>query len=331
MAGSLMNVATVDKVSGRFPRHDWTRQEIRALFALPFPELIFRAQTAHRANFTPGEVQISTLLSIKTGGCPEDCGYCSQSAFHETGVKANRLMEVDAVVADARRAKADGATRFCMGAAWRGPKDRDMEAVCAMVRGVRALGLETCMTLGMLTKVQAGRLKEAGLDYYNHNLDTSPEYYDSVVTTHSYQDRLDTLAHVREAGLQVCCGGIVGMGESEEDRVGLLHALATLPEHPESVPINLLVPTEGTKLGESAAPDPVTFVRTIAVARIVMPKSMVRLSAGRKSMSDETQALCFIAGANSIFLGEKLLTAANPETARDRNLFDRLGLSAMPL
>ena len=326
-----MNAATFDEVSGRFPRHDWTREEIRALFALPFPELIFRAQSVHRANFTPGEVQISTLLSIKTGGCPEDCGYCSQSAFHETGLKANRLMDADAVIADAQRAKADGATRFCMGAAWRGPKDRDMDAVCAMVGGVKALGLETCMTLGMLTEGQAARLKDAGLDYYNHNLDTSPEYYDAVVTTHSYQDRLDTLAHVRGAGMQVCCGGIIGMGESEEDRVGLLHALATLPEHPQSVPINLLVPIEGTKLGESTAPDPIAFVRTIAVARILMPKSMVRLSAGRKSMSDETQALCFLAGANSIFLGEKLLTADNPDTCSDRNLFDRLGLSPMPL
>jgi biotin synthase len=331
MEGSQMNAATLDKISGCIPRHDWSREEIRALFALPFPELIFRAQTIHRANFTPGEVQISTLLSIKTGGCPEDCGYCSQSAFHETGLKANRLMEVDAVIADAKRAKADGATRFCMGAAWRGPKDRDMDAVCAMVRGVKSLGLETCMTLGMLNEDQALRLKDAGLDYYNHNLDTSPEYYDSVVSTHTYKDRLATLAHVREAGMNVCCGGIIGMGETEEDRVGLLRALATLPEHPESVPINLLVPIERTKLGGSAAPDPIAFVRTIAVARILMPKSMVRLSAGRKSMSDETQALCFLAGANSIFLGEKLLTAENPDSDSDRDLFDRLGLSPMPL
>jgi biotin synthase len=331
MAGSKMNAAPLDKFTECVPRHDWSREEIRALFALRFAELIFRAQTVHRANFLPGEVQVSTLLSIKTGGCPEDCGYCSQSAFHETGLKANRLMEVDAVIADAERAKAEGATRFCMGAAWRGPKDRDMDAVCAMVRGVKSLGLETCMTLGMLNAHQALRLKDAGLDYYNHNLDTSPEYYDSVVTTHTYRDRLETLAHVREAGMNVCCGGIVGMGETEEDRVGLLHALATLPEHPESVPINLLVPIEGTKLGNSAAPDPIAFVRTIAVARILMPKSMVRLSAGRKSMSDETQALCFLAGANSIFLGEKLLTADNPDTGSDRNLFDRLGLSPMPL
>ena len=326
-----MNAAPFNDVSGRIPRHDWSREEIRALFALPFPELIFRAQTVHRAYFVPGEVQMSTLLSIKTGGCPEDCGYCSQSAFHETGLKANRLMDVSAVIADARRAQADGATRFCMGAAWRGPKDRDMDAVCAMVRGVKALGLETCMTLGMLTGEQAEQLKKAGLDYYNHNLDTSPEYYDSVVTTHTYRDRLDTLGHVREAGMQVCCGGIIGMGESEEDRVGLLHALATLPDHPESVPINLLMPIKGTKLGGSTAPDPIAFVRTIAVARILMPKSMVRLSAGRTSMSDETQALCFLAGANSVFLGEKLLTAGNPDTCSDRNLFDRLGLSPMPL
>ncbi|HEX4160353.1 MAG TPA: biotin synthase BioB [Rhizomicrobium sp.] len=326
-----MNAATLDEVSGHIPRHDWTREEIRALFVLPFPELIFRAQTVHRANFTPGEVQISTLLSIKTGGCPEDCGYCSQSAIRETGVKANRLMDIQAVVADARRAKADGATRFCMGAAWRGPKDRDMDVVCEMVQGVKAMGLETCMTLGMLTKDQAARLKQAGLDFYNHNLDTSPEYYDSVVTTHAWQDRLDTLARVREAGMQVCCGGIIGMGESEEDRVGLLHVLAGLPEHPQSVPINLLVPIKGTRLGESVAPDPIAFVRTVAVARILMPKSMVRLSAGRKSMSDETHALCFLAGANSIFLGDKLLTADNPQTGRDRKLFDRLGLSPMPL
>ena len=326
-----MNAATLDDVSPRSPRHDWTREEIRALFALPFPELIFRAQSVHRANFNSGEVQISTLLSIKTGGCPEDCGYCSQSAFHETGLKANRLMDVDAVIADAWRARADGATRFCMGAAWRGPRDRNMEAVCDMVRGVKSLGLETCMTLGLLTGEQARQLKGAGLDFYNHNLDTSPEYYDSVVTTHNYQDRLDTLAHVREAGIGVCCGGIIGMGETEEDRVGLLHALATLPEHPESVPINLLVPIQGTKLADSAALDPIAFVRTIAVARILMPQSMVRLSAGRKSMSDETQTLCFLAGANSIFLGEKLLTADNPDTVSDRNLFDRLGLSPMPL
>jgi biotin synthase len=331
MAGSQMNAATFDEISARFPRHDWSREEIRDLFALPFPELIFRAQSIHRANFNPAEVQISTLLSIKTGGCPEDCGYCSQSAFHETGVKANRLMDVEAVIADARRAKADGATRFCMGAAWRGPKDRDMDSVSDMIRGVKSLGLETCMTLGMLTGKQAGLLKEAGLDYYNHNLDTSPEYYDSVVTTHNYQDRLDTLEHVRDAGIRVCCGGIIGMGECEEDRVGLLHTLATLPEHPESVPINLLVPIKGTKLGESVALDPIAFVRTIAVTRILMPKSMVRLSAGRKSMSDETQALCFLAGANSIFLGEKLLTAENPDTDSDRALFDRLGLSPMPL
>jgi biotin synthase len=330
MAGSQMNAVPLEERSGRIARHDWSWEEIRALFALPFPELIFRAQAVHRANFNPGEVQISTLLSIKTGGCPEDCGYCSQSAFHETGLKANRLMDVDTVIADAQRAKADGATRFCMGAAWRGPKDRDMDAVCAMVSGVKALGLETCMTLGMLTDAQAGRLKRAGLDFYNHNLDTSPEYYDKVVTTHDYQDRLDTLGHVRAAGIQVCCGGIVGMGESEEDRVGLLRGLATLPEHPQSVPINLLVPIKGTKLDESPALDPIDFVRTIAVARILMPKSMVRLSAGRKSMSDETQALCFLAGANSIFLGEKLLTADNPEARRDRALFDRLGLRPMP-
>ncbi len=325
-----MNAAPLDHISGSVPRHDWMKEEIRTLFALPFPELIFRAQGIHRASFNPCEVQVSTLLSIKTGGCPEDCGYCSQSASHETGLKASRLLDVDAVIADARRAKAEGATRFCMGAAWRGPKDRDMDAVCEMVRGVKAAGLETCMTLGMLTKEQAGKLKTAGLDYYNHNLDTSPEYYGTVVTTHNYRDRLDTLAHVRAAGMHMCCGGIVGMGESEDDRIGLLHALATLPEHPESVPINVLVPIAGTRLGESTAPDPIAFVRTIAVARILMPKSVVRLAAGRKSMSDETQALCFLAGANSIFLGEKLLTADNPDAARDRSLFDRLGLAGTP-
>ena len=310
-------------------RHDWTRDEIAALFALPFADLIFRAQTVHRRHFAANEVQISTLLSIKTGGCPEDCGYCSQSASHETGLRASKLMALDAVLADARAAKAAGATRFCMGAAWRSPKDKDLDAVCAMVEGVKALGMETCVTLGMLTPPQATRLKQAGLDYYNHNIDTSPEYYSEIITTRTFQDRLDTLAHVREAGLSVCCGGIVGMGEDEDDRVGMLHALATLPEHPESVPINGLVKIKGTKLGDSAPLDPIDFVRTVAVARITMPRSMVRLSAGRGELSDEAQALCFLAGANSIFYGDKLLTTPNPEESRDHRLFAKLGISAM--
>ena len=310
-------------------RHDWTREEIRALFALPFADLIFRAQTVHRQHFAANEAQISTLLSIKTGGCPEDCGYCSQSASHETGLKASKLMALDAVLADARAAKAAGATRFCMGAAWRSPKDKDLDAVCAMVEGVKALGLETCVTLGMLTGPQAARLKEAGLDYYNHNIDTSPEYYSEIITTRTFQDRLDTLAQVRGAGIAVCCGGIVGMGEDETDRVGMIHTLATLPVHPESVPINALVKIEGTRLGDSAPLDPIDFVRTIAVARITMPRSMVRLSAGRGELSDEAQALCFLAGANSIFYGEKLLTTPNPGESHDHKLFTKLGIVAM--
>jgi biotin synthase len=313
------------------PRSDWTRVEIANLFALPFPELMFRAQSVHRAHFDPTEVQISTLLSIKTGGCPEDCGYCSQSAKYETDVKASKLMALEQVLADAAKAKAAGASRFCMGAAWRSPKDRDLEQVCAMVESVKAMGMETCVTLGMLTGDQAQRLKESGLDYYNHNLDTSPEYYPQVISTRTYQDRLDTLAHVRSAGINVCCGGIVGMGESAEDRVGLIHALATLPVHPESVPINALVQIKGTPAGNSAALEALDFVRMIAVARITMPKSIVRLSAGREDMNDETQALCFLAGANSIFYGEKLLTTPNPVTGKDRALFDRLGIVPMPL
>jgi biotin synthase len=312
-------------------RHDWTRDEIARLFALPFADLIFRAQTVHRQGFSANEVQISTLLSIKTGGCPEDCGYCSQSANHETGLKASKLMEIEKVLADAKAAKDAGATRFCMGAAWRSPKDKDLDAVCAMVEGVRALGMETCVTLGMLTGAQAQRLKTAGLDYYNHNIDTSPEYYKEIITTRTFQDRLDTLEHVRNAGINVCCGGIVGMGEDADDRVGMIHALATLPEHPQSVPINGLVKVKGTKLGDSAPLDVLDFVRTIAVARIVMPRSMVRLSAGRGEMSDEAQALCFLAGANSIFYGEKLLTTPNPEESHDHKLFEKLGVTAMPL
>ena len=310
-------------------RHDWTRDEVRALFALPFPELMFEAARIHRMHFDPAEVQISTLLSIKTGGCPEDCAYCPQSARYDTGVKAEKLMALDAVLAEARAAKTSGASRFCMGAAWRSPKDREVEQVCAMVEGVKSLGLETCATLGMLTAAQARRLKESGLDYYNHNLDTSPEHYGAIITTRTYQDRLDTLDHVRAAGIHVCCGGIVGLGEGADDRAGLIAALASLPVHPESVPINMLVQVEGTPLAGGARLDPLQFVRTIAVARICMPKSVVRLSAGREDMSEETQALCFLAGANSIFYGPKLLTTPNPGQDRDRALMDRLGLRPM--
>jgi biotin synthase len=312
------------------PRSDWTRAEIAALFALPFPELMFRAQSIHRRTFTPTEVQISTLLSIKTGGCPEDCAYCSQSARYDTGVKAEKLMAVETVLAEARRAQQAGATRFCLGAAWRGPKDKDLEAVCEMVEGVKALGMESCVTLGMLTAAQAGRLRESGLDYYNHNLDTSPDYYRHIISTRTYQDRLDTLEAVRDAGIKVCCGGILGMGENTDDRVGLIHALASLPVHPESVPINALMPIAGTPAADAPPIDPIDFVRTIAAARITMPRSMVRLSAGREAMSTETQALCFLAGANSIFYGEKLLTTANPAAQADRNLFEKLGLASMP-
>jgi biotin synthase len=310
-------------------RHDWTRAEVQVLFDLPFPDLIFHAQRIHREHFDPREVQISTLLSIKTGGCPEDCAYCPQSAHYDAGVAAGRLMDVAAVLDEARAAKAAGASRFCMGAAWRSPKDRDLDQVCAMVEGVRALGLETCVTLGMLTAAQAARLKGAGLDYYNHNLDTSPEFYGEIISTRTYQDRLDTLGHVRAAGIHVCCGGIVGMGEGRGDRIGMIATLASLPAHPESVPINLLVRVEGTPLGANAALDPFEFVRTIAVARIAMPASMVRLSAGREDMSEETQALCFLAGANSIFYGPKLLTTPNPERGRDLGLMEKLGLVPM--
>ncbi|MGE0061280.1 MAG: biotin synthase BioB [Xanthobacteraceae bacterium] len=307
-------------------RHDWTREEVRALFDLPFTELVFRAAQLHRQNFDPAEVQISTLLSIKTGGCPEDCAYCPQSAKYDAGVKAEKLMSLDAVLREARAAKAGGATRFCMGAAWREPKDRDMDKVCAMIEGVRGLGMETCVTLGMLTQAQARRLKDSGLDYYNHNLDTSPEFYGEIITTRTYQERLDTLGLVREAGIHVCCGGIVGMGEDVSDRAGMIVALANLPAHPESVPINMLVKVEGTPLETAAPVDPFDFVRTIAVARITMPASMVRLSAGREDMSEETQALCFLAGANSIFYGPKLLTTPNPGRDRDMALLDKLGL-----
>jgi biotin synthase len=310
-------------------RHDWTRAEVLALFDLPFPDLMFRAQTIHRAHFDPAEVQISTLLSIKTGGCPEDCAYCPQSARYDTGVRAEKLMALDAVLAEARAAKASGASRFCMGAAWRKPKERDLDAVCAMVEGVKALGMETCATLGMLTAMQARRLKDSGLDYYNHNLDTSPEFYREIITTRTYDDRLQTLDHVRGAGIHVCCGGIVGMGETREDRVGMIAVLASLPEHPESVPINMLVHVAGTPLATEPKLDPLEFVRTVAVARITMPRSVVRLSAGREDMSEETQALCFLAGANSIFYGPKLLTTPNPGRDRDRELMERLGMEPM--
>jgi biotin synthase len=307
-------------------RHDWTRAQVRTLFELPFPDLMFQAQSVHRMHFDPRAVQISTLLSIKTGGCPEDCAYCPQSASYETGLAAEKLMSRDAVLKEAQAAKDAGASRFCMGAAWRSPKDRDLDAVCAMVEGVKALGLESCATLGMLTPDQAQRLKTAGLDYYNHNLDTSPDYYGTIITTRTYQDRLDTLAHVRDAGIAVCCGGIVGMGESVEDRIGMIATLASLPVHPESVPINMLVRVAGTPLAGGETIDPIDFVRTIAAARIATPKSVVRLSAGREDMSPETQALCFLAGANSIFYGAKLLTTPNPAPDRDLDLLNRLGL-----
>ena len=310
-------------------RHDWSVAEVEALFALPFNDLIFRAQTVHRAHFPANQVQLSTLLSIKTGGCPEDCAYCPQAARYDTGVEAQKLMAVQSVIAEAKRAKESGASRYCMGAAWREPKDRDLDAICAMVEGVKALGLETCMTLGMLTAAQAQRLSDAGLDYYNHNIDTSPEYYGHIITTRTLQERLDTLEHVREAGMKVCCGGIVGMGEGATDRAGMLVTLANLPVHPESVPINMLVQVHGTPLDGTQKLDPLDFVRTIAVARIMMPKSMVRLSAGREEMSDELQALCFLAGANSIFYGEKLLTTGNPDVEADQALFARLGLKPM--
>ena len=313
----------------------WTRMEIGKLFDLPFHDLVFRAAEVHRAHHEPGEVQLCTLLSIKTGACPEDCGYCSQSVTAKSGLKAQKLMDVAAVLSAAAEAKAAGSQRFCMGAAWRNPKDRDMDAVVAMVEGVKALGLETCMTLGMLKAEQARRLADAGLDYYNHNIDTAPEKYADIVTTRTFSDRLETLTHVRDAGVAVCCGGIVGMGESREDRIGFIHALATLPRYPESVPINALVPVRGTVLGDMLADTPmgrlddIEFVRTVAVARIAMPLSMVRLSAGRESMSDATQALCFMAGANSIFTGDKLLTTGNQGGTADTALFEKLGLKPM--
>ena len=307
-------------------RHDWGKAEVQALYDLPFNELLYQAQTVHRQYFDPNAVQISTLLSIKTGGCPEDCGYCPQSVHYDTGLAPEHLMDVEDVVAAARRAKTAGASRFCMGAAWRNPKGRHFERVLEMVRQVREQGLETCVTLGMLDAEQTRQLGEAGLDYYNHNLDTSPEFYGEIITTRTFQDRLDTLERVREAGINVCCGGIVGLGEGRADRVSMLCELANLPQHPGSVPINQLVKAKGTPLDETPAIEPFEFVRTIAVARLLMPRSYVRLSAGRSEMTDEMQALCYFAGANSIFYGEKLLTTDNPDTASDDALFERLGL-----
>jgi biotin synthase len=309
-------------------RNDWSLTEVRELFALPFMDLVFRAQQVHRTHHEPNTVQVSTLLSIKTGACPEDCAYCPQSVRYDTGLESQELMELEAVGARARAARDSGATRFCLGAAYRAPKPRDLRKILAMIREVKSLGLETCATLGMVTTAQAQELKAAGLDYYNHNLDTSPGYYQRIITTRTYQDRLDTLQAVRDAGMNVCCGGIVGMGEAPEDRAELLHILATLPSHPESVPINQLVRVPGTPLEDAPALDPFDFVRTVAVARILMPRAHVRLSAGRSAMSDEMQALCFLAGANSLFYGEKLLTTGNPDTGHDRQLFERLNLVA---
>ena len=310
-------------------RTDWVLDEVRSLFDLPFNDLLFKAQNIHRVWFNPNKVQMSTLLSIKTGGCPEDCGYCSQSVKFDTGLDASALMKVEEVLKAARQAKEGGATRFCMGAAWRNPKDRDMGAICAMIEGVKSLGMESCATLGMLTAQQAEELKAAGLDYYNHNIDTSRRYYKEIISTRTMDDRIETLDYVRRAGLNVCCGGIVGMGESRDDRIDMLHALATMPSHPQSVPINMLVRVEGTPLGGSNNLDSFDFVKTIAVARILMPKSVVRLSAGRENMNEEFQALCFAAGANSIFIGEELLTTPNPKLAQDRDMFARLGIEPM--
>ncbi len=311
-------------------RHDWSEAEVTTLLALPFADLIYQAQVTHRGNFDPNAVQLSTLLNIKSGGCPEDCAYCPQSVRYETGVENESLMGIEDVVAAAAQARADGATRFCMGAAWRSPKERDFQHVLDMVSAVKTTGMETCVTLGMLTDQQAQRLATAGLDYYNHNIDTSREYYEKIITTRTFQDRLATLGHVQQAGLRVCCGGIVGMGETDRDRVEFLRTLANLPEHPQSVPINMLVSVEGTPLGESPPIDPLELVRTIAVARLLMPASYIRLSAGRRELSDAEQALCFLAGANSIFCGERLLTTPNPEFDSDRALFSKLGITAAP-
>lgn len=321
-----MNAPAVAPVTGR--KH-WTAAEARAIIDQPFMDLLFQAQTVHRQHFDPNRIQLSRLLSIKTGGCPEDCGYCSQSARHGSNLSASKLLEVQRVIAEAKRAKEAGATRYCMGAAWRSPKERDMDAVVAMVEGVKALGMETCMTLGMLDAGQARRLKDAGLDYYNHNVDTSESHYANVVTTRTYAERLDTLAVVRDSGIKVCSGGILGLGEGQQDRVDMLVTLANLPEPPDSVPINLLIAIPGTPMENAAPVDPIDFVRTIALARIMMPESHVRLSAGRTEMSDEMQALCFFAGANSIFMGDTLLTAANPGEDHDMRLLARLGMQPM--
>lgn len=325
---SMTNPKSLKDSCSRKLRHDWTYDEVEALFQTPFNDLIFQAQLTHREHFDPNRVQVSTLLSIKTGACPEDCKYCPQSGHYNTGLDKEKLMEVRKVLEEARRAKASGATRFCMGAAWKNPPEKDMPYILEMVKGVKEMGLETCMTLGMLNQDQAGQLALAGLDYYNHNLDTSPEFYGSIITTRTYSDRLNTLAHVRDAGMNICSGGIVGLGETERDRAGMLIQLANLPKHPESVPVNMLVRVEGTPLANVEAVDGIDFVRTIAVAKIMMPASCVRLSAGRENMSDELQALAFLAGANSIFLGDKLLTTANPTESRDRQLFDKLGINS---
>ncbi|MET3352902.1 biotin synthase BioB [Xanthobacter autotrophicus] len=327
--GTTTGTGTAFAAEGGQLRSDWTEAEARALYDLPFPELLFRAQSVHRRHFDPTTVETATLLSIKTGGCAEDCGYCSQSAHHETGLKATKLMGVDEVLSQAQKAKDGGATRFCMGAAWRSPKDRDLDAVCAMISGVKAMGLEACVTLGMLTPDQVTRLGAAGLDYYNHNIDTSPAFYPEIVTTRTMDDRLDTLASVRAGGIRLCTGGIVGMGETVDDRIAMLLVLATLDPHPESVPLNMWNAIEGTPVMDKAdKPDPIAFVRLIALARLLMPKSIVRLSAGRDAMSDEMQALCFLAGANSIFTGDVLLTTGNPERDKDAALFARLGIRA---
>lgn len=329
--GTQQSGAASQTTSDRTLRHDWSREEAQALYEAPFNDLLFRAHSIHRRFFDPNRVQRSRLLSIKTGGCAEDCGYCSQSAHHSSGLKASKLMQVQKVLSEARQAKEQGATRYCMGAAWRSPKERDMDVLCAMVEGVKAMGMETCMTLGMLSDDDVGKLKHAGLDYYNHNIDTSERYYEKVITTRTFADRLETLSRVREAGIKVCSGGIVGMGEQPEDRVDMLVTLANLPQHPESVPINMLIAIPGTPLAEAEKIDGISFVRTIALARILMPKSFVRLSAGRTQMSDETQALCFFAGANSIFVGDVLLTTGNPGEDSDAVLFDKLGLRPLEL
>ncbi len=310
-------------------KQTWTGKKVQALYALPFSDLLYRAQTVHRENFVPNQVQKSRLVNIKTGGCPEDCKYCSQSIRYQTEVDASKLMKVEDVIADARAAKEEGATRYCMGAAWRGPKPSHMESLCAMISEVKSLGLETCMTLGLLNRDQAVRLRKAGLDFYNHNVDTSPEYYDQIITTRTFEDRLQTISYVREAGMKVCCGGILGMGESEQDRGSMLMVLANMEHPPESVPINMLVPIPGTPLAEAQQVEPIEFVRTVAVARIMLPKSVLRLSAGRRSMSEELQALCFFAGANSIFVGDRLLTTDNVEYDHDEALFTKLGLEDM--